>query len=91
MPDVTNPKPNRFRRIKVEVRPNAIDLWLDDQYAGRADVAVMNQMARLDPGNKKTLPVPVPDFDSQGALGLYVAGSSALFHSVTWSPLPGES
>lgn len=91
VPDATDPKPNRFRRLKVEVRPQTIDLWLDDQYAGRADLADMNKIARLSLGNQRALPVPVPDFDSRGALGLYVAGSAALFHSVTWSPLTGEN
>jgi hypothetical protein len=90
VPDASDPKPSRFRRLKIEVRPKTIDIWLDDLYAGRADVADMNLKARLSPGNQKTLPVPVPNFDPLGSLGLYVAGSAALFHSVTWSPLPEE-
>ena len=86
--------PKTWRKLTVEVTPQRVRIYLDDNWMGDMDPLEMAQrvadkmpdLIRSSPNLFAPNPVP-PKLDFRGGLGLFVSRSSASYRIVTLEPM----
>lgn len=80
--------PGPFRKIAVEVRPENILVFWEEQCIGNIPRKILKGAALTLVGRPNDPKAFVPSFPTRGGLGLFVSLGEASFRNVTLEPLP---
>jgi hypothetical protein len=82
-------KAGSWHDLRVEVREDRTDFWLDERRVYSLSRPNQERIASMWWTRANRLPGPPPGFPPRGALGLYVNQSWASFRDVVLEPLKG--